>query len=349
MLSVKSPINNSHVTEVLHFPGSFVLENGHSLPGIDITYTTSGTLNRQKDNVVWVFHALTGNAEPSVWWPELIGPGNIFDPDDYYIVCANIIGSCYGTTGPTSIHKFTGQPYLHDFPHITIKDMVKAHELLRQELGIEKINVGIGGSLGGQQLLEWATEKPDLFEHIIPVATNARHSAWGIAFNEAQRMALTADRTFYNGSPDGGKAGLKAARAIAMISYRTQDIYQKNQTDTEPDLTDNFRASSYQQYQGEKLSRRFNAHAYYILSKAMDSHNIGRGRGSVEQALRNINSKALVIGVKTDLLFPIVEQELIANEVSHSDFTMIESIFGHDGFLVETTLISEIIKNFLKK
>jgi homoserine O-acetyltransferase len=348
MLSVKSPVNNNQVPEVLHFPEPFELENGISLQGIDITYTTSGTLNRQKDNVVWVFHALTGNAEPSAWWPGLFGSGNFFDPEDYFIVCANVIGSCYGSTGPESINKFTGMPYLQHFPLITIKDMVKAHELLRKRLNIKKIKIGIGGSLGGQQLLEWSVTQPDLFDIIIPIATNAKHSAWGIAFNEAQRMALTADNTYYDGTLTGGRAGLKAARAIAMISYRTQDIYKKNQTDIEP-LIDNFRASSYQQYQGEKLSQRFSPHAYYILSKAMDSHNVGRGHKSMNKALNNINSKALVVGIKTDLLFPVEEQELIANEIPKGEIQIIESIFGHDGFLVETKLLSETIKTFIEK
>lgn len=348
MLSAKSQVNNNQVSEVLHFPEPFELENGISLQGIDITYTTSGKLNEQKDNVVWVFHALTGNAEPSAWWPGLFGPGNIFNPEEYFIVCANVIGSCYGSTGPSSINRFTGKPYLEHFPLLTIKDINKAHELLRKSLNINKIKIGIGGSLGGQQLLEWAATQPDLFDVIIPIATNAKHSAWGIAFNEAQRMALTADSTYYDGTLTGGRAGLKAARAIAMLSYRTQDIYQKNQTDFEP-LTDNFRASSYQQYQGEKLSQRFSAHAYYILSKAMDSHNLGRGRESINKALNNISSKALVVGIKTDLLFPIEEQELIATEIPDGEIQIIESIFGHDGFLVETKLLSETIKNFLEK
>lgn len=348
MLSVKSQVNNYQVSDVLHVPEPFELESGTFLQGIDITYTTSGKLNKKKDNVVWVFHALTGNAEPSAWWPGLFGSGNIFNPEDHYIICANVIGSCYGSTGPSSINRFTGKPYLEHFPIITVKDIVKAHELLRKSLNINKIKIGIGGSLGGQQLLEWAATQPDLFDFIIPIATNAKHSAWGIGFNEAQRMALTADSTFYDGTLTGGRAGLKAARAIAMISYRTQDIYQKNQTDPEP-LIDNFRASSYQQYQGEKLSRRFNAHAYYILSKAMDSHNVGRGRGSIIKALNNINSKALVVGVKTDLLFPVEEQELIANEIPNGKIKIIESIFGHDGFLVETKLLSETIKTFLEK
>lgn len=347
MLSAKSLVNNKQVSEIQHFPEPFELENGFSLQGLDITYTTSGTLNKDKDNVVWVFHALTGNAEPSVWWPGLFQPGNIFDSEDYFIVCANVIGSCYGSTGPESINKFTGNPYLQHFPLITVKDMVKAHDLLRKRLNINKIKIGIGGSLGGQQLLEWAASQPDLFDTIIPIATNAKHSAWGIAFNEAQRMALTADNTFYDGTLTGGRAGLKAARAIAMISYRTKDIYQKNQTDTEP-LLDNFRASSYQQYQGEKLSRRFSPHSYYILSKAMDSHNIGRGHESINKALNNINSKALVVGIKTDLLFPVEEQEFIANEIPNSELKIIESIFGHDGFLVETQLLSETIENFIK-
>lgn len=346
MPSVKSKKEATRVSEVLNFPGSFPLESGVVFSGIDISYTTHGTLNRERDNVVWVFHALTGNAQPDVWWPGIFGQGAFFDPEEYFIVCANVLGSCYGTTGPLNVDPSTGKPYLNEFPLVTVKDMVAAHQLLRQKLGIEKIRIGIGGSLGGQQLLEWAAEEPDRFEKIIPIATNARHSAWGIAFNEAQRMAITADKTFYDGSVTGGRQGLEAARAIAMLSYRTQQIYDQKQTDQEGAI-DNFKSSTYQRYQGIKLSKRFNAHSYYTLSKAMDSHNIGRGRGSVIKALQNIKSKALVIGIISDLLFPLAEQELVAENIHGGQLATIESIYGHDGFLTETDQLKQILISFL--
>lgn len=346
MPSVKSQREVHRVSEVIQISGPFNLEAGASLSSIEIAYTTQGTLNKAKDNVVWVFHALTGNAQPEVWWPGLIGPGSFFDPKKYFIVCANVLGSCYGTTGPTSIDSSTGNPYLNQFPLITVKDMVKVHQLLKQKLRIEKIKIGIGGSLGGQQLLEWAAAEPEQFEYIIPIATNAKHSAWGIAFNETQRMALKADKSFMDGNLEGGKAGLQAARAIAMISYRTIEIYDKKQTDHEP-VIDNFTSSSYQQYQGLKLSNRFSAHSYYTLSKAMDSHNIGRERESIKRALNSIKSKAIVIGIKSDLLFPVAEQEFIAQHIENGRLFIIDSLFGHDGFLIETQKLTDIFKKFL--
>lgn len=318
----------------------FSLECGDTLPELEIAYTTHGKKNHDGSNVVWVFHALTANANPLEWWPELVGPGKCIDTDHFFVVCANVLGSCYGTTGPASINPATGKKYQRDFPLITVKDMVRAHQLLQQHLEIGQIKLGIGGSLGGQQLLEWAVTDPQRFENICLLATNARHSAWGIAFNETQRMALEA-ANFSN-------AGLETARAIGMLSYRHQNTYRKTQTDFD-DKIDEFKASSYQRYQGLKLSQRFDPFSYYSLSKAMDSHNIGRGRKSVRHALRKIKAQALVLGFKTDLLFPYAEQSFIAKNIKNSQFELIDSLYGHDGFLIETEAISQFLKPFLTK
>lgn len=334
--------------EVLKFEGDFTLECGQTLKNIEIAYTTHGSLNSLKSNVVWVFHALTGNAKPTDWWPEVIGDGKVIDPKKYFIVCANVLGGCYGSTGPLASDQKFGLPKLHNFPVITIKDIVRGHILLRQKLGLEQIFLGIGGSLGGQQLLEWAVMEPSRFQNIIPIATNARHSAWGIAFNETQRMAIEADPSFYGGSINGGKKGLEAARAIAMLSYRTQDIYRKKQTDHHA-LLDNFKASGYQKYQGQKLSKRFSAHSYYILSKAMDSHHLGRERKSLKKVLKTIKSRTLVIGFKSDILFPLAEQKYIASNISNGKFFPLDSIYGHDGFLAESESLTKVIKKFIEE
>ncbi|TRX61358.1 homoserine O-acetyltransferase [Fulvivirga sp. M361] len=333
-------------SEIFHYDQEFVLEEGVSLPGLEIAYTTHGTLTPAKDNVVWVFHALTANADPFEWWPGLVGDGHLINPEDHYIVCANMLGSCYGSTGPDHNDAVTGEKYGLDFPTVTIKDMVNAHRLLKVHLGIEKIYLGIGGSMGGQQLLQWAVEENDLFEHVCAIATNARHSAWGIAFNTAQRMAMEADPTLQEKYPGAGEKGLKAARAIAMLSYRNQNTYRKTQTDFENKI-DDFKASSYQYYQGEKLVRRFTPHAYWYLSKAMDSHNVGRGRRSVPAALKSIQSKSLIIGLRSDILFPVAEQRFIAKNMKNATFQMVESLYGHDGFLVEANSISKHIEHFL--
>ena len=325
---------------------SFRLESGKSLPGITIAYSTLGQLNAAKDNVIWVCHALTANSEVALWWDGLIGEGKFYNPADHFIVCANIIGSCYGTSGPLEVNPTTGKPYYLSFPLFTIRDMVAAHELLRAHLGIEQIHTCIGGSLGGQQAMEWAIEKPQLIENLVLMATNAFHSPWGIAFNESQRMAIAADPTWKDESAEAGQLGMKAARAVALLSYRNYNTYECKQSETDGEKTDNFRASSYQNYQGDKLVKRFNCHSYWYLSKAMDGHNVGRGRGGVEAALGTIKAKTLVIGIKTDILFPVSEQIILAENIHGAVYHQIDSLFGHDGFLIETTQITESLTNF---
>lgn len=326
---------------------AFHLECGTTLPEIEIAYHTYGELAPTGDNVVWVCHALTGNSEAADWWDGLVGEEKLFNPEQHFIVCANMLGSCYGSTGPLSINPATGKAYGHDFPLVTVRDMVAAHELLREHLGIQKIHVALGGSMGGQQVLEWAIQKPNLFEHIALLATNAQHSPWGIAFNESQRMAIYADNTLWDeNNPEAGKKGLETARSIAMLSYRSYDTYQMTQTDAEDKIGD-FRASSYQRYQGLKLWKRFNVFSYLTLSRAMDSHNVGRGRGGVEKALREVKANTLVIGITSDLLFPLREQEQIAKGILGAQYTELESIYGHDGFLVEFQRIETLIRQFL--
>ncbi|RMG69984.1 MAG: homoserine O-acetyltransferase [Bacteroidetes bacterium] len=332
--------------QTFSYPEAFELESGAVLPGFDIAYRTYGTPTQDPDRVIWVCHALTANAEVADWWPHMVGRDLIFDPRHHFIVCANMLGSCYGSTHALSLHPETGAPWYHDFPLLTNRDIVRAFDLLRQHLGLDRIRTLIGGSLGGQQVLEWALLQPDVFAEIIPIATNARHSAWGIAFNESQRLAIQADPTWHQDRPDAGLIGLKAARSIALLSYRGYRAYTETQTDPESDRLEAFRATTYQQYQGEKLVSRFNAYAYWTLSKAMDSHHLGRGRGSVETALAQIKARTLVIGVDTDGLFPVEEQQLLARHIPRARYHEIQSPSGHDGFLIETGQISEAIRAF---
>jgi homoserine O-acetyltransferase len=327
----------------------FLLECGTTLPHLTIYYHTYGKLNPEKSNVIWVTHALTGSADAADWWGGLIGTGKCFDPEKYFIVCANNLGSCYGSSGPLDINPLTNAPYYADFPLITIKDQVQAHKLLAEHLKIDRIYLGIGGSMGGQQIVQWAVDEPTFFVHLVLLATNASHSPWGIAFNETQRMALTADPGFFNPSlPDAGKAGLEAARAIGMISYRHYHTYLTTQSEEEEiPKSDGFKAASYQKYQGLKLWNRFNPWSYFTLSKAMDSHHVGRNAGGIDKALGNIKSKTFVIGIKTDILFPVKEQEFLAKKIKDASFFEIDSIYGHDGFLVEDKQISILIHAFL--
>ncbi len=333
--------------KILHVSQDFKLESGAVLKGFDIAYHTYGNLNKNADNVVWICHALTANSDVVDWWPGLVGAGKVVDTEKYFVVCANIIGSCYGSVGPQEVNPKTGRPYGKDFPLITIRDMVSAHILLREHLKISNIRLAIGGSLGGQQVLEWAIMEPKVLTQICVLATNAQHSPWGIAFNEAQRMAIEADPTLYEDHEAAGQAGLAAARAIAMLSYRSYMTYQSTQAEVDDRKREGFLASSYQRYQGKKLVERFNVLSYLWLSRAMDSHNLGRHRKSIPEALRTIQARALVIGIRTDVLFPIEEQAFLTTYIPRSRLEIIDSLYGHDGFLVETEVIGALLKPFL--
>ncbi len=331
---------------LFHLP-DLPLESGLTLRNAHVAYRTWGQLNAARDNAVWVCHALTANADVPGWWPGLFGPGTSFDPADHYIVCANILGSCYGSTGPLDTNPATQQPYYQTFPLLTPRDLVAAHELLRQELDLAKIHTLIGGSLGGQQALEWAIARPGVFEQLVVLATNARHSPWGIAFNEAQRLAIQADPTYAAAAgQQGGTAGLRAARAVALLSYRGYEAYNQTQAETDDEKTEDFRASAYQRYQGDKLTARFNAYSYVALTRTMDAHHVGRGRGGVAAALGLIEAKTLVLSLPSDVLFPMAEQQLLVRHIRGAMYGEIHSPFGHDGFLIETAQIAHLLERF---
>lgn len=332
-----------------HYDQNFELEAGGLLKGFQLRYTTLGKLNPQRSNVVWVCHALTGSSDFTSWWSGLFQQGSVFDPRDYFIICANMLGGCYGATGPLSLDPATGKPFYHSFPVLTNRDIIGAFDLLRQHLNLDTVHTLLGGSLGGQQVLEWAILRPEVFQNIIPVACNAWHSPWGIAFNEAQRLAIEADPTWKEDGPRAGSEGLKAARAVGMISYRHYNTFDKTQSEKGVDKLDDYRAASYQRYQGQKLANRFNAYTYWILTKIMDSHHVGRGRGSAEEALRKIKARTLIIGIDSDLLFPVSEQQYLAEHIKNSKLEIIESNFGHDGFLVEFDQLNTIIKHYYKE
>lgn len=325
----------------------FTMESGKTIPGFHLAYTTLGEL-RPGRKVVWIFHALTANSNPEEWWPGLVGEGRLFDAREQFIICVNMPGSCYGSMGPLSENPATGKQWLHQFPFFTPRDMIRTYQFLKNDLGIEKIHIGIGGSMGGQQLLEWAIEEPALFEHIIPIATNAVHSAWGRAFNASQRMCIETDTSWKQDHPEAGMQGMEVARSIALLSYRHYHTYAATQID-EDDTLEQFRSESYQRYQGQKLAKRFNAFSYYALSKGMDSHNVGRNRGGIERALSRITAKTLSMGVDSDILYPIAEQAFIASKVPGASLCTLHSLYGHDGFLLEFDKIEEIIRAFVNK
>ncbi len=326
----------------------FHLENGEWLQEFELSYTTYGELNEDKSNVVWVCHAFTGNANPSDWWNGLIGERRLFNPAQHFIICVNVPGSHYGSTNALSIDPTTGQPYYHTFPLITVRDVVNAFELLRQELGMETISYLMGGSLGGQQASEWAVAYPEVVRNLILFSTNAIHSPWGIAFNETQRMAIESDPTWEASTEDAGREGMKVARAIALLSYRNYYTYNRTQSRDEGQI-DFFRASTYQTYQGEKLVRRFNAYSYWTLTKMFDSHDVSRHRGSLEEALGKVEARTLVIGITTDILFPPEEQRILAKFIPGATYKEIDSTYGHDGFLIEFETMTEVIREWMNQ
>jgi homoserine O-acetyltransferase/O-succinyltransferase len=340
---------------LFNFNKPFTLESGKVLPGFHLAYTTHGTLNENRDNAVWVFHALTANSDPAEWWYGLVGEDCLLNPQDYFIVCVNMPGSCYGSIGPLDANPHTGTPFYHHFPWFTTRDMVRAYQHLKKHLGISKIRIGIGGSMGGQQLLEWAIEEPELFQTIIPIATNAQHSPWGIAFNATQRFCIEQDTTWTDQTENAGLQGMKTARAIALLSYRNYHTYSAAQhgptaaTKEAPVDAQLFNAETYQRYQGEKLAKRFNAFSYYFLSKGMDAHDVGRSRGGSINALQQIQARTLVIAIESDILFPVEESEYLATHTPGAELVLIDSPYGHDGFLLEFEQITTAIQHFLKR
>lgn len=326
---------------------SFTAETGRTLHELEMFYYTYGTYRKGISKVVWVCHALTASADCADWWPGLIGTGKTINPEEYFIICVNIPGSCYGSTGPLSVNPQTQKPYYSDFGYVTIRDIVSAFTILRKALHIEEIYLLLGGSMGGYQCLEWAIQEPQVIKHLAVVATSPKESAWGIAIHTAQRLAIEADATFGDHSNTAASKGLKAARAIGMLTYRSYEAFVAAQTDVD-DRIDNFKASSYIDYQGDKLVNRFNAYSYHALTKTMDSHNVGRARGSAELALRQIQAPTIVIGISSDFLCPIAEQQFLAAHIPQSRFVQIDSPFGHDGFLVEGEVIGRVIQEFLK-
>jgi homoserine O-acetyltransferase len=330
----------------LHYDRSFTTEGGAVFRNLEIGYHTWGTLNKEKDNVIWVCHALTANSDVEAWWPGMVGRDLAFDTGKYFIVCANILGSCYGTTGPLSVNPETGKPWLNDFPVITVRDVVNMHEILRDHLGIRSISMIIGASIGGYQALEYSIMHPGLIRGLVFIASSAKQSPWAIAFNESQRLSIVADPSFFNGDPQGGRKGLKAARSIALLSYRTAFAYNKTQAEEDNEKVDSFRASSYQAYQGDKLVKRFNPWSYYRLTQLADNHNVGRGRGEITDALKEIQARTLCIGIKSDILYPVDEQQFVSRNVNKGQYVEIDSFYGHDGFLIEVDQVSALLKKF---
>ena len=314
-----------------------LLESGALLTDFSIAYSTYGKLNAERSNVIWVVHALTGDSQVATWWNGIVGENGLFNFSNHFIICANLIGSSYGSTNPLSTNPNTGTSYFYDFPSLTTRDLAHSLELLRKHLKLEQIHTLIGVSfLLGSKLA-----------NAIVIAATAKTSPWVIGFNEAQRMAIAADTSCGQGHPDAGKKGLEAARAIAMLSYRNPlDLNAKQQESTEK--LDGFLASSYLNYQGAKLAKRFQAFSYWTITKSMDSHDMGRSRGGLESALNGIYARVFAIGVNSYLLFLTEESKFISKMVPSGQYGEIISTTGHDAFLIEFQQLSRLIQKFYK-
>ena len=332
----------------LRIEDDFAFEVGGSVSGIEVVYHTSDREYKAGDRVVWLCHALTANSNPMDWWPEMVGKGCCIDPEKDYVVCVNIFASPYGTTGPRDWcagkrREAKGERSPLDFPKVTVRDMARLFPIVRKYIGIEKVDLLVGSSIGGFQALEWAILEPEVIERAAFIATAPRVTPWLGAWMESQRMAIEADPTFKAcESLAGGQKGLEAARALSLISYRTFDGYNLTQAEEDEDCLFAGRVASYERYQGEKLVKRdFDAYSYYYLTWSVDSHNVGRKRGGVAAALGKIQAKSVVITITSDGLFPPVEGREWAAWIPGAKYVEIESKWGHDGFLLETEAIAE--------
>ncbi|BCJ88506.1 homoserine O-acetyltransferase MetX [Effusibacillus dendaii] len=345
-----------------------MLQSGQWLRNAVLVYETFGTLNEQKDNAILVCHALTGDSHAGStsgnpgWWDGLIGPGKALDTDRYFMICANVLGGCSGSSGPASVNPADGKPYGMRFPVVTIRDMVQAQYYLVKSFGIDRLFSVIGGSMGGMQVYEWAVSYPQMMETYIPIATCTRFSSMGIAFNNVMKQAILNDPDWHNGDYYGRsfpEKGLNLARRLGMITYRSFELYEERfglsmvSSDDPYAMESQFQVEQYLSYQGSKLVKRFDANSYLYLLKSMDLHDISRGRAPYESVLEQIEAKSLMIGIDSDFLFPASEMvgtyELLKAKEKSVEYREIRSVYGHDGFLIEFEIMNEWVGGFLEK
>ncbi len=333
----------------------FRLDGGGALQPVSIRYAVYGELNERRDNTVLICHALSGSARAADWWPEMFG--SVFDLSRDCVICTNILGSCYGSSGPTSINPATGKPFGPDFPLVTIRDIVRAQAHVLDELGVKRLRIVIGASIGGMQALQWAVDYPERVEHCIAIGA-APLSAMGLALNHLQRKAIELDPDFKGGRYAAGEqpaGGLGLARAIAMCSYKSADLFDeryarnpnRNSEDPLRSLADRYDVAGYLDHQGEKFVKRFDANAYLVISKAMDTFELGRGYASEAEALGRIKAHVSLVGISSDWLFPAKGVRALADRIEAAgvqcDYTEFETAHGHDGFLAEMDAIAAVV------
>lgn len=325
------------------------LESGRMLRQVPVSYQTWGALNKRGDNVVVICHALTGDTDAAAWWSKLVGPGRAVDTDKLFVICANTLGSPYGSASPITLNVDTGQNFGSAFPGVTIRDTVTAHRVLLRHLGVKRVASVIGGSMGGMLALEWGFHR-DLVRSFVVIAAGGQHSPWSIAWGEAQRQAIYADPDYQDGAYPEDRPpvrGLSVARMMAMVSYRSSgefaDRFGRSRS------ADGFEVESYLHHQGSKLNGRFDANCYVSLTQQMDTHDVGRGRGGYEKALDSLPQPALVVGIRSDVLYPLHEQVELASLLPGGRLEVLSSPFGHDSFLVDHAGLAEIVLPFLNQ
>lgn len=323
---------------LLRLPASFTLDSGAALPGAELAYRTWGTLSATGDNAVVVCHALTGSADVDAWWSAVLGEGRALDPSRDFIVCSNILGSCYGSTGPAS-PAADGLAWGSRFPALTVRDLVRAQQALLDALGVTRVRLVVGGSLGGMQALEWAL-LDERVEAAAVLAAPARHEAWAIAWSAAQRHALDA-----SGTPE---AGLAAARSIAMLSYRSPTSFARRFGRSAGEDAA-FAVQDWLAHHGRALVQRFDADSYRVLLDVMDTHDVGRGRGGVAEALRSLQRPVLVLAIATDQLYPPAESETLAALLPQAQMVRLDSPHGHDGFLIDAAQVNGALTAFRQR
>jgi homoserine O-acetyltransferase len=330
----------------------FCLEDGTVLQDVPVAYRTWGSLNESADNAVLVCHALTGTPDAADWWGELIGPGRALDPETDFVVCPNVPGSPYGSIAPSPSGPPGASFSAGDFPAFTIRDTVALHRRLLDRLGVNEVACAIGGSMGGMQVLEWAFETTGggrpYVRSLVPIAVGGRHSAWQIGWSEAQRQAIFADPKWRGGAypaDDPPDDGLAAARMMAMISYRSRDSldgrFGRGDGDAESGAP--FAVQSYLRHHGNALVDRFDAGCYVALTRQMDTHDVSRGRGPYPSVLGSIRQPALVVGIDSDVLYPLAEQEELGAHLPRSTLEVLSSPHGHDAFLIELEALNGLV------
>ena len=353
----------------------FVLEAGGVLPEVTVAYETWGLLSDARDNAVLVCHALTGDSHAAGtmgpghksdgWWNDLIGPGKALDTDRYFVVCANVLGGCQGTTGPASTAPDTGLPYGPTFPQVTIRDIVRTQHMLMEDLGIPAWLSVVGGSMGGMQVLEWGVMYPDLVRSLVPIATTAAASPQQIGWSAVERMAIVQDPNWRGGwyydadDGDGPWQGLALAREISQITYRTTEVFDerfgREPFDARDELSawSRYQVESYLDHHGQKLVRRFDANSFLVLSKAMDLHDVGRHRGSIADVLGRLRVPVLTASITSDVLYPPYQQALIHEAIEGGggdcEYHIVDSPQGHDGFLLESAFLGPLIADLLAR